>query len=475
MRQNRAGTQRGIEFILRTCVCGPESVVVACLPMKAKICVLLLFLSTAATLHAADSGELRERRQRAAAAFHDGILLIHANLAPNFYADGFRQDPAFYYFTGLENTQGALLAIDGRSGESWLFLPSTTGFSFSKILPPEVSATPEAAKKLEIEHIVDWSELENFLAQRATSPTILYFPSTSPDVAELPSNISGENHAEIPLWAITIAKKWPSSFQLKNVRGPVFALMAVQSPSEIAASRAAAKATVPAVMAGIHAIKPGVSQRSVEAAVENACWRAGARGPSFWPWAMSGENSVFPRPFASETRYDHLNSTMHPGDLVRLDVGCEWDHYQGDLGRTIPVSGHFTDDQRETWNIFVAAYQAGVKSLREGLTANQVFEIWSAELLRHRESAKTALAQSAIDTWSKRENVPFWQLHTINLDAGYVDGSLRAGTTIAFEPIASLQGQGYYLEDMFLITKDGAELLTPGVPYTAEEIEAAMR
>jgi hypothetical protein len=27
---------------------------------------------------------------------------------------------------------------------------------------------------------------------------------------------------------------------------------------------------------------------------------------------------------------------------------------------------------------------------------------------------------------------------------------------------------------MYLLTKGGAELLTPGVPYTADEIEAAM-
>jgi Xaa-Pro aminopeptidase len=47
--------------------------------------------------------------------------------------------------------------------------------------------------------------------------------------------------------------------------------------------------------------------------------------------------------------------------------------------------------------------------------------------------------------------------------------------TIAFEPIASIQGQGFYLEDMFVIGKDGAELLTPGVPYSAEEIEATMK
>ena len=52
--------------------------------------------------------------------------------------------------------------------------------------------------------------------------------------------------------------------------------------------------------------------------------------------------------------------------------------------------------------------------------------------------------------------------------------TLRAGMTIALEPIMSIGGQGYYLEDMFLITKDGAELLTPGLPYTAAEIEKAM-
>src|ERR1700693_6329597 len=209
------------------------------------------------------------------------------------------------------------------------------------------------------------------------------------------------------------------------------------------------------------------------AVVANACGNAGAYGP--WPWVMAGENAVFPRPFVSFLRYDHLNSVMHPGDLVRLDIGCEWEHYQGDLGRTVPVSGHYSEDQRETWNIFVAAYQAGAKSLREGVTVDQVFDIWRAELLRHRESAKSDLARRAIDAWSQRENVRYWQLHTINLDAGHVGGPLRAGTTIAFEPIASIDGQGFYLEDMFLITKDGAELLTPGVPYTAEEIEAAMR
>ena len=129
------------------------------------------------------------------------------------------------------------------------------------------------------------------------------------------------------------------------------------------------------------------------------------------------------------------------------------------------MSGHYDNDQRETWNIFVAAYHAGVLGLRDGATVDQIFEAWRAELLRHRASAKTLLAQHAIDSWSDRKNVPYWQVHTTNLMAGLPVGPLRQGTTINFEPIASVDGQGFFLEDMYLITKDGAKLLTPGVPY----------
>ena len=59
----------------------------------------------------------------------------------------------------------------------------------------------------------------------------------------------------------------------------------------------------------------------------------------------------------------------------------------------------------------------------------------------------------------------------MNLTADSIGKPLRAGMIIDFEPIASIGGQSYYLEDMFLISKTGAEALTPGLPYTAEEIE----
>ncbi|HET7106566.1 MAG TPA: aminopeptidase P N-terminal domain-containing protein [Candidatus Acidoferrum sp.] len=426
---------------------------------------LSLCLTIAALSRGGEREEWKERRGRAAEGFADGLLLVHSKALTDFVSDGYRERAAFYYLTGLENSPGAILAIDSASRESWLFLPPAGRGEVR-----EVEAGDAAAQRLGLEHVVEWTEFEKFLSKRIAGGKKIYYEA---GVAELPGEFSTIKDGRAPAWIQVLANKWPgANFQAAGRR--LYSLMAVESASEQQASREAARATVSAVLAGMRAIRPGVSQRSVEVVVENSCWTAGARGVSFWPWIMAGANGMLPKPFESAERYDHLDGVMKSGDLVRVDVGCEWKHYQGDLGRTVPVSRHYTDEQRETWNLFVAAYRATAKTFREGVSEDQAFETWKQELLRHRETTKTALAKQAIETWSDRKNMPYWQMHTMNLDAGYIEGTLKPGMVIDFEPIASLGGQGYYLEDMYLIGKESAEVLTPGVPYTAEEIEAYM-
>lgn len=110
--------------------------------------VLLLAICGVQLCHASGPtmSDLVERRHAAAVAFHDGIFLVHAADEMSITADGFRQDPFFYYYTGFENTPGAILALDGTSGESWLFLPSKVPFLTG--MPSEVApgATGEASK-----------------------------------------------------------------------------------------------------------------------------------------------------------------------------------------------------------------------------------------------------------------------------------------------------------------------------------------
>ena len=440
-------------------------------------CTALFFLAAAA--HALTTpAELRDRRARATAAFSDGIILVHANSVFSESADGFRQDPVFYYFTGLEDTPGALLAIDGRAAESWLFVPSYLPESYlysppEQLFPKTPVPLKEIGKETGIEHVVDWSEMEGFFSQSTSSPVRAYYPGSGLSIDELPPNLMLKAAPHLPAWAVILAARWPS-LQFNEVSDRFTALMEVQSLSELADVRAAAKATIVGFFAGLRAISPSVPQRTVEAAVDGACWNAGAHGSFFWPWVFAGENALFPHAFRALVRYDHLSRIIRAGDLVRLDVGCEWNHYQGDLGRTVPASGRFNPAQREVWGIFLNAYRAGAKALRDGATVNQVFEAWRGEIARHKDSARSNLALHAVEAWTKRENVPYWSVHTTSLTVRDPE-TLRAGMTVDFEPIASVDGQGFYLEDMFLITREGTELLTPGVPYSADEIETALR
>jgi Xaa-Pro aminopeptidase len=245
---------------------------------------MLLIMATLGLLTIARSADFVERRQRAAGEFHDGILLLHASSELNASADGFHQDPFFYYFTGLENTVGAVLAIDGRTNESWLFLPSHPPF-FRAGLRPEVQPGPEAEHRLAIQHVVDWSELKEFLVGRAGQQVSLYFANGFSNFDALPEVLLNAKSPQAPAWLQLILQKWPS-FEGKEATQRVQDLMTVQNDGEIAALRAAAKATVTALKAGIRAVRRGSSQRMVESVVEDACWRAGAHGSSFWPWAV---------------------------------------------------------------------------------------------------------------------------------------------------------------------------------------------
>lgn len=430
---------------------------------------LMAITLTVGVASAAERAEMSARRQRAARLYSDGVLLLHSRGIVSFDANGYHEDPGFYYLTGIEDARPSILAIDGKSGESWLFV----GEPVTVFAPIDVGVKPgrEAAERLGIEHVEDWNNLERFLERQAAVGGRIFYEQGP---RALPANLSATKDVFAPAWIQVIGKKWPSLDLEAVERARFLGLMAVQSAPEQEMLGKAAKATVKALLAGMKAVKAEVSQRRVEAVIEAECWSAGAQGVAFWPWVMAGPKSVFPKPLESLVRYDHLNGQMKAGDLVRLDVGCEWDHYQGDLGRTVPVSGKYTVEQREIWTIFVAAYQAGVKRLAAGVTVDQVFDAWKSELLLHRGTARSEAAREAIELWSEQKNVPYWQIHTMNLDAGFVEGPLRSGMTIAFEPIAAFGGQGYYLEDMFLITEKGAEILTPGIPYSASEIEALM-
>jgi Xaa-Pro aminopeptidase len=163
---------------------------------------------------------------------------------------------------------------------------------------------------------------------------------------------------------------------------------------------------------------------------------------------------------------------MKSGELVRVDVGCDYEMYKGDFGRTIPVSGHFDAAQAETLDLLNGAYLAGLNVMKEGTTADDIVKASISYINEHKDNLKSDLAKQATANALKNGE---WPLHGLGLDMA--DGFprvLRAGNVICFEPRFIVGDQALFVEDTILITRDGHEILNPPLPYSAKDIEAAI-
>src|SRR5262249_61651836 len=104
-----------------------------------------------------------------------------------------------------------------------------------------------------------------------------------------------------------------------------------------------------------------------------------------------------------------------------------------------------------------------------------VYDAALTEVRRRAPSLTTAQGRHAADTLLGANGTEAWQLHGVGLDdAEGLPEVLRAGMVVAYELMFTVDGDGFYLEDMIAVTSGGSDVLTPGLPYTAREIEAAM-
>jgi Xaa-Pro aminopeptidase len=89
---------------------------------------------------------------------------------------------------------------------------------------------------------------------------------------------------------------------------------------------------------------------------------------------------------------------------------------------------------------------------------------------------RTTLGRRAASMIAHPDSSQEWQIHGIGLASAEGQPSVfRAGMVIDFEPTFVVDGQGFYMEDMILVTPTGYEILTKGLPNTAAEIERAKR
>nr|HEK5342225.1 M24 family metallopeptidase [Escherichia coli] len=93
--------------------------------------------------------------------------------------------------------------------------------------------------------------------------------------------------------------------------------------------------------------------------------RHGARYPSYNTIVGSGENGCI-------LHYTENESELRDGDLVLIDAGCEYKGYAGDITRTFPVNGKFTQAQREIYDIVLESLETSLRLYRPGTSILEV-------------------------------------------------------------------------------------------------------
>jgi len=418
----------------------------------------------------------RARRDAAMAKAPNSLWLVRSLPRTSGIASGFRQDPLFYYLTGLENAVGAVLVLDSARRETWLFVPERGQLrGFVNLMSPPygyVEVGAESAQRIGTDGVRSWNEFADFVDRRLAEDPSTVVRGPFRDKPQALASLVGQS--ETAAWESTLRSKWPAAQfgpapDARTVRE-------IKDVDEIAVLRRVADMSAAALRTGLTSLRPGRRQRESEVDVVAACIKAGADGPSFWPWVMSGPNSKFANAIQSFADYRALDRPMRTGELVRVDIGCASEHYEGDVGRTAPVSGRFDDGQREAWDLFIDAYRAGLAAVRPGVTSKQIFAIWQDVFRKRQTRLRQPFAQRTAAAALSAAAEEFWQIHGVGLEAAEaLVTTLQAGQVVAFEPILTVDEIGLYLEDMVLVTATGSEVLTKDLPYTAAEIEIAMR
>jgi Xaa-Pro aminopeptidase len=416
-----------------------------------------------------------------------GPALIFGADEPNEEYLSWRQDEDFYYLTGWNEPGAALLIIPAQPALPANALAGTAASSeqsYREILYlPERflrmelykgakldAATPNAPALAGVDEVRQISQLVNDVVQ------LHYMSLTIPgDDAKAKTMLDA-------LGAAFDRKPAPKP----ELRGLVAELRGVKSAGEIGLLRKAAFASIAAQAALFQRVKPGVSERTISGLIDYKLKENGCERPSYPSIVGSGPNSTILHYMADE-------NTMQAGGLVVIDAAGEYSMYAMDITRTLPVSGHFTDRQREIYDIVLGAQRAAMAAFVSGKSYMGYRGSKDGDsLMGYRQNAKDTesldkIAYDYINTHGKDlHGQPLGQYfihglgHSVGIDVhdpfDYTK-TFGPGSVFTIEPGIYIPEEqiGVRIEDTFYVDADGKLVnFIANLPHTAEDVEAAM-
>jgi Xaa-Pro aminopeptidase len=266
-------------------------------------------------------------------------------------------------------------------------------------------------------------------------------------------------------------------------------LRLIKTAADLELLRRAIDISCEAHLEAMRAVRPGMFEYEIEAVLRYVCRKNGSPRHGYAPIVASGAN-------ATVLHYTTNNRRIEDGDLVLIDAGTEFGYFTGDVTRTFPANGKFTQAQGEIYQLVLDAQTEAIKLVQPGAQVadphDRVVQVLTEGLIR-----LGLLKGKAGKLIEENEYKKFYMHRTSHWlgmdvhDAGPYKVAdewrrLEPGMVLTIEPgiyIAGdlegvnprYQGIGVRIEDDVLVTADGSEVLSARVPRTIEDIEGLMR
>ncbi len=390
--------------------------------------------------------EYQARRQALGKAIPDGVIVLfgRTDQEADESRSGFFQEPNFYYLTGWKYP-GAMLLIDRHR---------------------EILFVPEHSRERE-----KWSGPQPGVSDAAIQESSGFALVVPPERFETELRVSLETESKVYTVGESARSRLQAFAPLREVAGAEGALAQLRmrkSPQEVVLLRHAADATVAAHLAAWKMVASGKLEYQVAAALVSVYLDLGCERSAYAPIVAAGPDSLY-------LHYNRGQRRMDAGELLLVDAGAECAGYAADVTRTIPVSGKFTRRQRELYDVVLGAQKAAIAAVRPGMTINSrvpgsIYRVAYDYIDSHGKDLHGA---------SLGKYFTHGVSHHVGLEVHDASDStipLEEGMVITVEPGIYIPEEniGIRIEDMLLVTKDGARLLTSALPREAGEIERAL-
>jgi len=424
-----------------------------------------------------DPSEFEARRIRALSLMEpDSALLLYSGVAKKQSADEtypFEVNKNFYYLSGIEQEGSALLLVNAM-GERKAFL---------FVSPFDERKAKWYGRRLSTEEAAAISGCQNVLLNTSIEAKLgqLFDPEAGEygDVSRCYLDFEGEQKIAEDTYLsdirATLSKAYPN-VEFLDAYPLVTTLRLRKSAAEIALLKEAIDNTKVGILSVLKAMRPGVKEYELADLFLHVTNDLNAyEGLSFNTIMASGKNATI-------LHYPLPMDTLKDGDLLLMDLGSRKGYYCADISRTVPINGSFTPEQRKIYDIVLSANKMVASLAKPGVTV--------AEL---QEATVKALAQGCLEAGlikTKDEISEYYfhgVSHLIGLDTHdpykapdsreYKNIPLDAGMVISDEPglYFADKGIGVRIEDDLLITKDGCEVLSAGIPKEPSELEALLK